>query len=175
MPTPNILSDKIGSERYMAKITVKEFVAQVSEEFLIEQGLELYDVEFTKEGKDWFLRVYIDKFWEEKEEFISLEDCEKVSRFISEKLDEADPIEQNYYLEVSSPGMGRTLKSEKDFSKYKGKVVEISLYEPLQGRKKYEGVLISFEDGNIVIQEEKTNELVLPIEKVAKTKLKVVL
>lgn len=159
----------------MAKKTVKEIVTQLSKQFLEEQGLELYDVEFLKEGKDWFLRIYIDKVWEEKEEYIDLDDCEKVSRFLSEKLDEADPIEQNYYLEVSSPGLERTLKSERDLMKHKGKLVEISLYEPLQGHKKYEGILVSFDDESIVIQDEKMNEVLLPFEKVAKTKLKVVL
>lgn len=158
----------------MAKITVKEFVTEVSKEFLEEQGLELYDVEFIKEGKDWFLRVYVDKVWEDKEEYISLEDCEKVSRFLSDKLDEDDPIEQYYYLEVSSPGIERVLKSEKDYSKYKGRLVELSLYETFEGRKKYEGILLSLADGNIAIKDETNNELVLPLEKVARTKLKVV-
>jgi len=159
----------------MAKKTVKEIVTQLSQQFLEEQGLELYDVEFLKEGKDWFLRVYIDKVWVDKEEYINLDDCEKVSRFLSEKLDEADPIEQNYYLEVSSPGLERTLKSERDLFKYRGRLVEISLYEPLQGHKKYEGILVSFDGENIVIQDEKMNEVLLPFDKVAKTKLKVVL
>jgi ribosome maturation factor RimP len=158
----------------MAKQTVKELVAQVSEDYLEEQGLELYDVEFVKEGKDWFLRVYIDKIWEEKEEYISLEDCEKVSRFISEKLDESDPIEQNYYLEVSSPGLERKLKSQEDFTNYKGCMVEISLYEVVKGSKKYEGLLEGFVDGNIVIKDKNENDVMLPFDKVAKANIKVV-
>ena len=158
----------------MAKIKVKELATQILEEFLKESGLELYDVEYVKEGKDWVLKVFIDKVWEDKEEYISLEDCEKVSRFLSEKLDETDPIEQNYFLEVSSPGLERVLKSEKDFLKYIGSMVEISLYEPLQGHKKYDGVLVDYGDGKIVLKDDKEKELVLSFDKVAKTKLKVV-
>lgn len=158
----------------MSKITVKEIVTELSREYLDEQGLELYDVEFIKEGKDWFLRVYIDRIWEEKEEYISLDDCEKVSRFLSEKLDEEDPIEQNYYLEVSSPGMERTLKTQKDYRKYKGRLIEISLYEALEGKKKYEGVLQSSDNENVIIEDENKNEIELPFDKVAKVKLKVV-
>ncbi|MBR1993470.1 MAG: ribosome maturation factor RimP, partial [Firmicutes bacterium] len=71
-------------------------------DFLAAEGYELYNIEFVKEGKDWFLRVYVDMA--SGEGYIGTEDCEKVSRFLSEKLDEEDPIEQNYYLEVSSPG-----------------------------------------------------------------------
>ncbi len=158
----------------MAKLSVKEVVTQVSHEFLQEQGLCLYDVEFVKEGKDWFLRVYIDKIWEDKEEYISLEDCEKVSRFLSDRLDETDPIEQNYFLEVSSPGLERTLKTQSDYRKYKGRLIEISLYEALRGHKKYQGVLASFDEENIVIEDENKNEIMLPLDKVAKVKLKVV-
>ncbi len=174
MPTPNILRDQTGNGIYMSKITVKEIVTQLSREYLEEQGLELYDVEFIKEGKDWFLRVYIDKIWEDQEEYISLDDCEKVSRFLSKKLDEEDPIAQNYYLEVSSPGMERALKTPKDYHKYKGRLIEVSLYEALEGKKKYEGVLQSFDGENIVIEDENKNEIMLPFDKVAKVKLKVV-
>jgi ribosome maturation factor RimP len=158
----------------MPKLSVKEIVAQVSHEFLQEHGLDLYDVEFVKECKDWFLRVYIDKLWEDKEEYISLEDCEKVSRFLSDRLDETDPIEQNYYLEVSSPGMERVLKTQSDYGKYRGRLIEISLYEPLDGNKKYQGLLASFDEDKIVIEDENKNEIMLPLDKVAKVKLKVV-
>ena len=158
----------------MAKITAREFVIQESQQFLEEQGLELYDVEFVKEGKDWFLRIFIDKIWEDKEEYVCLEDCEKFSRHISQRLDEEDPIEQNYYLEVSSPGMERTLKTEKDYNKYKGRTVEISLYKALEGKKKYEGILVGLIDETIVVEDQNNCEIVLPFEKVAKTKLKVV-
>ena len=86
----------------MAKIRIKELVAEELAGFLGENGLELYNVEFIKEGKDWFLRVYIDRT-DDSSGGISTDDCEKVSRYLSARLDELDPIEQNYYLEVSSP------------------------------------------------------------------------
>lgn len=158
----------------MAKVQVKELATKVLDNYLKEQGLELYDVEYVKEGKDWFLRVYIDKVWEETEEFVALEDCEKTSRFLSEKLDELDPIEQNYYLEVSSPGMERKLKTQRDFTKYKGRTIEVSLYEAYHGQKKYQGILLDFLDGNLCIQDEKKNEFLLPFDKVAKANIKVV-
>lgn len=87
----------------MAKKKIKELVEEISAGFMAENGLEIYNVEFIKEAKDWFLRVYIDKREGSEEEYVSTEDCEKVSRFLSEELDRLDPIEQNYYLEVSSP------------------------------------------------------------------------
>ena len=93
----------------MAKKKIKDIVAEELEDFLKENGYELYNVEFVKEGKDWFLRVYIDKVpaadAPEEENYISTDDCETISRYLSERLDETDPIPQNYYLEVSSPGL----------------------------------------------------------------------
>ena len=82
-------------------------IEEIGAGFLEESGLELYNVEFVKEGRDWFLRVYIDKLSPSEEEYVSTDDCEKVSRFLSDQLDRLDLIEQNYYLEVSSPGMDR--------------------------------------------------------------------
>ncbi|MEF9922099.1 MAG: ribosome maturation factor RimP [Anaerovoracaceae bacterium] len=163
----------------MSKNNVKDMISQVLETFLPENQLELYNVEFLKEGKDWFLRVYIDKietFEEEKseEEYVSIDDCEKVSRFLSEKLDETDPIEQNYYLEVSSAGMDRILLEEKHYKRFAGKEVEVSLYKAVDGTKKYQGILVGLIDGDIVIKDEKDNEIKFPQEQVAKTRLAVV-
>ncbi len=159
----------------MAKGKIKEIVSDILTPFLAENGLELYNVEFVKEGKDWFLRVYIDKAWEDEEAYIGTDDCELVSRFLSAKMDELDPIEQNYYLEVSSPGMDRALINDRDFQKYKGRQVEISLYQNLEGRKHYDGALVGLEDGRVVITDAENKTIRLPLEAVAKTKLKVVL
>ena len=101
----------------MAKKKITEIVEEITAEFLAENGLELYNSEFVKEGKDWFLRLYIDRLTgedtaeaeEENEQYVSTDDCEKVSRYLSDELDRLDPIEQNYYLEVSSPGLDREL------------------------------------------------------------------
>ena len=159
----------------MAKAKIKEIVAGILAPFLAEQGLELYNVEFLKEGKDWFLRVYIDKVWEDAEAYVGTGDCESVSRFLSEKLDEIDPIEQNYYLEVSSPGLDRALIHDRDFIRYKGRIVGISLYQGIDGKKNYEGALVGIEDGHLVITDTENKTIRLPLETVAKTKLKVVL
>ena len=108
----------------MAKVKkIAEVAEEILQEFLAENGLSLYDAEYVKEGPDRVLRVYIDK----EDGYIGTEDCEKVSRFLSDKLDELDPIEDNYVLEVSSPGLDRELKKDEHFSRYIGEEVEVSL------------------------------------------------
>ena len=132
----------------MAKKKITDVVAELAEEFLSENGYELYNTEFVKEGRDWFLRVYVDKIQAEDakaDEYISTEDCEKVSRFLSEKLDVADPIEQNYYLEVSSPGLDRPLLRPEHYARYVGEEVEIKLYKAIDGVKNIQGTLESFD------------------------------
>ena len=146
-------------------------VAAELEGFLSENGYELYNVEFVKEGRDWFLRVYIDL--PDPDEYVGTEDCEKVSRYLSEVLDEKDPIAQNYYLEVSSPGMDRALIRDEDYDRYAGRQVEVSLYSAINGRKKLEGTLKGLEGDEIVITDD-SGEIRLPREKVAKTKLAVI-
>lgn len=157
----------------MAKVKVKDLVEELVAPFLEEHGMELYNVEFVKEAKDWFLRVYIDKQEAPEETFISTDDCELVSRFLSEKLDENDPIEQNYYLEVSSPGMDRVLLKEKDFVRYAGKQVDINLYQAVNGKKALTGELVGIVDNQLVINDE-TGRVEIPMEKVAKTRLAVI-
>ncbi|WP_343343264.1 ribosome maturation factor RimP [Terrisporobacter petrolearius] len=110
-------------------------------------GLELVDVEYVKEGGEFFLRVYIDK-----EDGVSLNECELVTRALNPILDEKDPIKDNYYLEVSSPGLDRPLKKDKDFVKYQGRDVEIKLYKSIDGSKLHEGELVGLtEDKNIKV------------------------
>lgn len=158
----------------MAKKKIKEIIEEISAAFMEENGLELYYVEFVKEGRDWFLRVYIDKLSASAEEYISTDDCEKVSCFLSEELDRLDPIEQNYYLEVSSPGMDRQLLTERHYEKYTGRQVEVKLYEAVDGRKTFEGVLLGLSEGNVVIRDEQDKEWMFPRQQVAKTSLAVV-
>ena len=155
----------------MAGKKVKDMVAAELEGFLSDNGYELYNVEFVKEGRDWFLRVYID--FPDPDEYVGTEDCEKVSRYLSQVLDEKDPIEQNYYLEVSSPGMDRALIRDIDFERYAGRQVEVSLYSALDGQKKLEGTLVGLEGDEIVIESD-TKQWRLPKDKVAKTKLAVI-
>ncbi len=115
-------------------------------------GYELYHIEYVKEQGEYYLRIYIDK-----PEGISLEDCEKVSRKTSELLDEVDPITDSYYLEVSSPGIERILYNDKHLQKYINNNIVIKLSKLLNGSKKYEGKLLSFEDNMIVIEYENLN------------------
>ncbi len=159
----------------MAKKKITEIVEEITADFLMENGLELYNSEFVKEGKDWFLRVYIDKTsGQDDEQYVSTDDCEKVSRFLSGELDRLDPIEQNYYLEVSSPGMDRELIKEKDFVRFSGHLVDISLYKAVDGKKMYQGTLKGLVDNIITITDEKGKEIEFPIEQVAKTRLAVI-
>ena len=112
------------------------------------QGVEIYDVEYVKEGSDYYLRAYIDKA-----EGVNIEDCENVSRALSDALDREDFIPDAYILEVSSPGLGRTLKKDRHLARSIGEEVEIKLYKPLDGTKEYAGVLKSFDEGVVVITE----------------------
>lgn len=157
----------------MSKKSIKDLVAEELSLFLEENEYELYNVEFVKEAKDWFLRVYIDRA-EGLQTGISTDDCEKVSRFLSARMDEIDPIEQNYFLEVSSPGMDRALLKESDYARYAGKIVDITLYQGINGKKIISGKLEGLFEGNIVIIDEKENKIEIPMEKAAKTKLAVV-
>ena len=143
----------------MAKKKITDVVTELAGDFLAENGYELYNTEFVKEGRDWFLRVYVDLAQPEQTDegeprYTSTEDCEKVSRFLSEKLDESDPIEQNYYLEVSSPGLDRPLLRPEHYERYVGQEVEVKLYKAIDGVKNLQGVLESFnaETGTVTVK-----------------------
>lgn len=114
-----------------------------------EKGVEVVDVEFVKEGPNWYLRVYIDK-----EGGVTIDDCEEVSRVLDKKLEETDPITQAYFLEVSSPGLDRPLKKAEDFVKHQGDVVDIKLYRPKEGSKEFQGTLQGLKDSVISIVDE---------------------
>lgn len=156
----------------MAGQSIKKLVAEETSEFFDKNGYELYNVEFVKEGSDWFLRVYIDMI--DPDRYVGTEDCEKVSRYLSDMLDKKDPVSQSYYLEVSSPRMDRTLLKDADFERYAGKRVELSLYKAMNGQKKLEGILKGLEGDEIVITDDAENILRLQKKQVAKTKLVVV-
>ena len=130
----------------MAKVT--DIVAQLALPLVQRAGCSLWDVEYVKEAGSWFLRVYIDK-----EGGVSITDCEEVSRPLSDALDEADPIEGSYVLEVSSAGADRVLKTPEQFAKFIGTEVEVRLYRAREGRKDFIGNLISFEDGNVAVEQ----------------------
>lgn len=162
-------TDHVWRKRMSKKVT--ETVEELVIPILDELALELVEVEYVKEGKSWFLRVYIDK-----ETGVDIEDCGTVSEKLGEKLDETDPIPQNYFLEVSSPGAERPLKKEKDFHKALGKNVYIKTYEPILDEKEFEGILKSFDGQEVVIEvkiKTRKKTVVIPFEKVAKARLAV--
>lgn len=136
--------------------------------FLKDKNLELVEVEFVKEGQHRYLRVYLDK-----EEGLGLDDCQKVSEYLSEKLDKLDPVEENYFLEVSSPGIERSLKKDADFEKYKGRLVEARLYHTLNGEKIIKGKLIGLKDNVILIDREEKGNVEIARDKVALIKLSI--
>ena len=128
----------------MAKVT--DVVAQLATPVVEQAGCSLWDVEYMKEAGEWFLRVYIDK-----EGGVSIDDCEAVSRPLSDLLDEADPIEGSYTFEVSSAGADRVLKKPEHFARFQGQEVEVKLYRPRDGRKDFVGMLQSWRDGDVTL------------------------
>ena len=129
----------------MAKVT--DAVAALALPVVERAGCELWDVEYVKEAGTWFLRVYIDK-----EGGVSIDDCEAVSRPLSDLLDEADPIEGSYTFEVSSAGADRPLKKPEHFARFQGAEVEVKLYRPREGRKEFAGRLGPCSDGQVVLE-----------------------
>ncbi|WP_459128766.1 ribosome maturation factor RimP [Guggenheimella bovis] len=129
--------------------SVVELVTQLLEDTLKENNLELYDVEFVKEGADRYLRIYLDKL-----DRVTIEDCEKVSRFLSKELDRLDPIKEQYFLEVSSAGAERDLKKDADFIRFMGKPVSVSLLKPVEGLQLYRGILVSKDQETLTIKNE---------------------
>ena len=125
----------------------KELLEPIGERY----GVEIYYVEYVKEGNEWYWRAYIDKGGG-----VNINDCENVSRAFSDVLDEKDFIEDAYILEVSSPGLGRTLKKDRHLSKSIGQEVEIKTYKPINKCKEFAGVLESFDENEIVIDENGT-------------------
>ena len=129
----------------------KELYEQKTEALLLpmmeEHQFELVDVEFVKEAGTWFLRAYIDK-----PGGITIDDCEVISRILSDWLDQADFIEDSYILEVSSPGLGRPLKKERDFERSLGEEVEIRLYKALNKQKEFTGILKAYDKETVTIE-----------------------
>lgn len=146
------------------KINIQQVITELAMPIVEGLNYELVDVEFIKESANWYLRIYIDK-----PGGISVDDCQAVSEKMSEILDEKDPIEQFYYLEVSSPGLERPLKTERDFIKYKGELVEVKVFQPIDGKKIFEGELIGLINDMIVINQGGKN---IEFEKDKVTKVK---
>lgn len=129
----------------MAKLT--DVVAALAEPIARENGCEIWDVEYVKEAGTWFLRVYLDR-----PEGVTIDHCETVSRALDVKLDEVDPIEGSYVLEVSSPGADRVLRKPEHFQRFLGEQVEVRLYRPVEGAKTLVGKLSAYEDGSVTLE-----------------------
>ncbi len=144
---------------------IEERVEKLVEGKIKELGYELYDVEYAKEGKNFFLRIYIDK-----EDGIDLNDCEKVNDAINELLDKADYIKEQYFLEVSSPGIERILRKEKHLKDNLGEEVLIKLFKKDEtGNKEYQGILKDF-DSEYIFFEDENEEVKLDRKNIAQIK-----
>ncbi|WP_248926333.1 ribosome maturation factor RimP [Paenibacillus hamazuiensis] len=152
----------------MSTEQIKSIVESLVQPYLDQHGFELVDIEYVKEGGNWFLRVFVDK-----EGGIDIDDCGRISEYLSEKLDEKDPIESAYFLEVSSPGAERPLKKPQDFQKAVGHHVFVTTYEPVGGLKEFEGVLAEYNEQELVVEIGKKKHAI-PVGKVAGARLAIV-
>jgi len=148
---------------------IEQQVEEMLYPILQEKNFECVDVEFVKEGPNWYLRIFIDK-----EGGITIDDCEWVSRSLEKELDKTDPITQPYILEVSSPGLDRPLKKEEDFKRYQGELVDVKLYKAVNKQKEFQGKLIGLQDDQIVIEDEKGEICSFPRDQVSIVRLAVI-
>lgn len=144
----------------MAYSKLEQQILEMAESVAVENGCYIYDVEYLKEGKTRTLRIYADR----EETGISLDECEIISRRMSDLLDESDPIRENYMLEVSSPGIERRLTQPWHFEKYIGKMVDIGLYKAVDGAKQISGVLHAYSDEEITLETDKGNMTIMQSE-----------
>lgn len=151
----------------LSKTDVAGMVEVMAAPVAEKHGIELVDVEYVKEAGNWYLRIYIDK-----PGGVGLDDCELVSGELGKILDEQDPIAQNYFLEVSSPGLDRPLKKEKDFKRYEGRKVRVHTFAPLNGKKEFTGLLAGLRDNEIML-DTGGERLAIPRDKAAMVRLEV--
>lgn len=157
---------KKGSYSVSRREDYERKTEELLEPVVAEAGFELVDVEYVKEAGTWYLRAYIDK-----PGGITVDDCERISRKFSDILDEKDYIEDSYIFEVSSPGLGRPLKKEKDFQRSLGEDVEIRTYRSIDGQKEFEGVLKAFDKDTVTIAYEDDTEQVFQKQEIALIRL----
>lgn len=146
--------------------SIEEKVETLLKGRIEELGYELYDVEYAKEGKNYFLRIFIDN-----EKGIDLNDCEKVNDGIMDLLDEADYIKEQYFLEVSSPGIERILKKDKHFDLSLGEEIEVNLFKPINKKKTLDGILTGYDEFSITMMYE-NNEITIERKNISLMKLK---
>ena len=131
----------------LAKRKIDDITKELAGPILGKKGFDLVEVEYTKEGPNWYLRVYIDK-----QGGITVDDCQRVSEELSDELDRMDPIDHSYILEVSSPGINRPLKTQRDYEYFRGRMIDIKLYSPIKGEKEFSGKLVGLADGFVTVQ-----------------------
>ena len=131
----------------MSKGNVSSAVWQLAQPIAAELGLEIWDIRFLKEGTDWFLRIFIDK-----DGGVDIDDCVNMTHAIDKPLDELDPIEQSYCLEVCSPGLERDLTRPEHFAKFRGSDIKVKLIRPVDGKREFEGVLEDSDGNSIVLR-----------------------
>lgn len=152
----------------MGNPKIESKIEQLVMPIINQNNFELVDIEFLKEGSNWYLRIYVDK-----QGGFTIDDCELVSKQLGEILEKDDPIEQPYILEVSSPGLDRPLKKESDFIKYKGEVVDVKLYKAINKTKEFQGVLKGLENDIVTIEDETGKELSFSRKEIAIIRLAV--
>lgn len=152
----------------MKKGQIVSEVEKISEKLAEEMDLELVDVEYVKERDSYFLRIYL-----AKEGGIGIDDCQEFTREINPILDEKDLIPGNYYLEVSSPGLDRPFKKDRDFERNIGQAVEVGTYAPIDGKKNFVGELVAFDDDTVTIKEV-DEEIILKRKDISKINLAVI-
>ena len=147
---------------------IVDLVRSFAEPVVLENGCTLWDVEYVREGADWFLRLYIDK-----DGGVDINDCERISRAVDPILDEKDPIPDSYHFDVCSAGLERTLNRPADFERILGSAVLVRLYRPKDGSKEFAGKLEGYEDGNITILLQNGKQLTFEKSEVALVRLRV--
>ena len=151
----------------MGKGSVTESIEELVTPIIDENRLELVDVEYKKEGKNWFLRIFIDK-----EGGVTVDDCTRVSRQIEDLIEVEEAVPSSYILEVSSPGLNRPLKKEKDFLRFKGKLAHVTTYTPIHQRKNFKGTIRDFQK-DVLILDIDSQRLEIPKDQIAKARLEI--
>ena len=161
-----------GAEK-MAKEDISARVTALLEEYTEGRELEIYRVTYKKEGPDWVLRVFLDKPMNAENEYVSIEECEEATRYLSDRLDDLDFIDRSYNLEVSSPGLDRELIKDTDFVRFAGRQVEVRTYGQINGSKFFEGTLAG-KEGDTVIIDTGSTRLEIPSDKISRINLAIV-
>jgi len=157
----------------MAREDIPAKVTSLLDEFTEGKELEIYNVIYKKEGPGWVLRVFLDKPMGAESEYVSIEECEEATRYLSDKLDELDIIDRSYNLEVSSPGLDRELIRESDFVRFAGREVEVKTYQQIEGSKNFSGTLVTRQDDTVII-DVGGKKLEIPSDKISKINLAIV-